>query len=231
MPIAAIPNELCSLYSTLHSMLDLAVQIELAAPAMVNKDLFPDERQHIAKAAHKRQSEFGTARLCARRALARLAIAPCALVPNSDRSPWWPPGIVGSISHTEGCCAVVLTNAPYILGLGLDIERAEVLMPEHESLVCTAAERRWLDHQDPRDRGRLGMLFFSAKEAFYKCQYSITGHYLDFLDVTIEIDLAQNIFSIVEIARDGEPRKLVAQIRGSFRETEAFVATTALLRS
>lgn len=45
--------------------------------------------------------EFVTGRACARRALARLGVEPVP-VPSGDRGePFWPDGIVGSITHCD----------------------------------------------------------------------------------------------------------------------------------
>ncbi len=65
-------------------------------------DLFPEEQAYIAEAVEKRQVEFSTARVLARRALYELGVSPQSLCPNDDRSPRWPAGIIGSITHTDG---------------------------------------------------------------------------------------------------------------------------------
>ena len=81
---------------------------EEAVPQLHDAELFPEERACLAKAVEKRRAEFGTARVCARRALAQLGFPPMPLVPNKDRSPVWPQGVVGSITHTRGYCAVIV---------------------------------------------------------------------------------------------------------------------------
>jgi 4'-phosphopantetheinyl transferase EntD len=215
--------------SVLLSMLGAEFAVAVAVPKRVNDQLFPDELLHIARAVEKRQAEFGTARVCARRALAQLGIAPCPLVPNADRSPRWPSGITGSISHTHGCCAVAVTNSPHVAGVGLDLELDVPLYPELERMICRPSERLWLDDCDREKRGWLGKLFFSAKEAFYKCQYQTTRTLLDFRDVELDIDLESGRFSAVEITRHGAQWDLVRHAIGKFRCEPGLIVTTAVL--
>jgi 4'-phosphopantetheinyl transferase EntD len=215
--------------SILASMLGDGVVVDIAAPTLVVSGLFPDELQHVARAVDKRKAEFGTARLCARRALAQLGVAPCSLVPNPDRSPRWPKGITGSITHTAGCCAVAVTDAPHVIGIGIDIEQDTPLRRDLESKICTATERAWLDHAEQRERGFLGKLYFSAKEAFYKCQYSTTRTFLDFNDVEIEFDMKRQSFRITRLKRQGPVWDIVCSAEGQFRQIAGFVITTAVL--
>jgi 4'-phosphopantetheinyl transferase EntD len=198
-------------------------------PALVDDALFPEERQHIASAVEKRRAEFGMARLCARRALAALGVGPCALVPHADRSPRWPDGVVGSISHTQGCCAVVVAKAADVAGVGLDVEQDEELRPELERMICTPPERAWLDSQPSARRGQLGKLFFSAKEAFYKAQYPLTRAYLDFRDVDLHLDLPGGTFAVARIGRAGPLDERLRAVRGKFGAVPGLIVSTAVL--
>jgi 4'-phosphopantetheinyl transferase EntD len=217
--------------SILTSMLGDGVVVDIAAPVLVASGLFPDELQYIAHAVDKRKAEFGTARLCARRALGQLGVAPCSLLPNPDRSPRWPKGITGSITHTTGCCVVAVTNAPHVMGIGIDIEQDTPLQLDLESMICTATERAWLDRAEQRERGFLGKLYFSAKEAFYKCQYSTTRTLLDFNDVEIEFDIKRQSFRITMLTHQGPVWDIVRSAEGQFRRIAGFVITTAVLSS
>jgi 4'-phosphopantetheinyl transferase EntD len=163
---------------------------EIAAPELVDAELFADERAYIARAVPKRRAEFGTARLCARRALARLGVAAVSLVPEDDRAPRWPAGVVGSIAHTSNCCAVVAASTRDYRALGLDLEHDKPLSPEIITMICTPRERRALAAHGARE----AVLYFSAKEAFYKCQYPLTRRFLDFQDVELEVDFARGEF-------------------------------------
>jgi 4'-phosphopantetheinyl transferase EntD len=163
-----------------------------AHPSLVDQQLFPEELAVLERAVPKRRAEFGTARVCARHALARLGIEPTPLVPHQDRSPRWPPGIVGSISHTTGYCGVALARSELIHGVGLDVEEDRHLDPELVDAICTPDERRLLAM---RGRARQdAIVYFSAKEAFYKCQFPLTGTFLDFRDVVLDVDFERGTF-------------------------------------
>jgi 4'-phosphopantetheinyl transferase EntD len=169
--------------------------IQAATPIMMFDALWPEERDYISRASAARQAEFSTARVCARLALQRLGFPPCALVPGSERAPTWPPGTVGSISHTARICAVVAARSTRFVSVGLDVEMDSPLESALEPLVCTPAERDWLDTQAGPKRGRWLKLLFSAKESFYKCQHAMTGRRLDFLDVALSVDIPSSTFA------------------------------------
>ena len=213
----------------LTSMLGSGIAVEVAVPTVVEDQLFPDEQQHIARAVAKRQAEFGTARVYARRALARIGMVPCSLVPQEDGSPRWPPGVKGSISHTQGCCAVALTHSLDVIGLGIDIEEDTPLQGELLPSVCTPEERQWIGRFGEDARGWLGKLLFSAKESFYKCQYPVTRTFLDFHDVQLSVDLAAGEFSIAKVRPNGSSWDHVRQVAGKFRRGSRFIVTTAVL--
>jgi 4'-phosphopantetheinyl transferase EntD len=153
----------------------------------------------------KRQAEFCAVRICARRLLARLGIDNYPLLPNRDRSPCWPDGVIGSISHTQGYCAVVASRAGRLIGLGIDVEQDDPLKPELIRLVCTDRERRWLEAQSEDERYRLAKLIFCAKESAYKCQYPITKTFVDLRQAELYLDLDSKRFRAV-ILKDLGPR-------------------------
>ncbi|MET0795278.1 MAG: 4'-phosphopantetheinyl transferase superfamily protein [Polyangiaceae bacterium] len=187
MRITLTDADCSELARTLASFFEQQVSVEVAPPQLQLEQLFPEERRYISAAVPKRQAEFATARVCARRALARLGVAPCSLLPGADRAPSWPDGIVGSIAHTQRVCAVAVAHRGQLSGVGIDVEDSRPLEPDLEYLVCTAAEIRWLDRRG-EERGRWAKLIFSAKEAFYKYQYPKSQLVLDFRDVELDID-------------------------------------------
>lgn len=163
---------------------------EEAVPRLVDDELFAEERAHIARAVDKRRAEFGMARVCARRALARLGIPPQPLVPNEDRAPRWPAGVVGSITHTKGYCSVVVARSEHCRSVGLDAEQDVPLSEALIAKICTPSERAFLRERAECD----AIVYFAAKEAYYKCQYPLTKSYLDFQDVELEVDFERATF-------------------------------------
>ena len=214
--------------SVLESLFGCQVVVVQAAPQLVDPYLYADECAYVARALPKRRAEFGTARVCARQALRELGISPRSLVPDPDRAPRWPVDTVGSISHTEGYCAVVVALASQASGLGLDVEHDGALQRELERLICTERERRWLDRWAGDRRGRMAKLIFSAKEAFYKCQYRTTRSFLDFAEVDLDVDLAAETFR-ARVHREGAAWRFVEQAQGRLLWTANLVITSATL--
>jgi 4'-phosphopantetheinyl transferase EntD len=196
----------------------------------VGEQLFPQEREYLARAVPTRQAEFGTARVLARRALATLGMPPQALVPEADRSPHWPPGVVGSISHSDGLCAVVVGLAHSFAGIGLDLETTSTLDADMQSTVCTTAELQWLDSQNPVERRRLDALVFSAKESFYKCQYVLTRTFLEFKDVELQFDLPRRTFRAAGFSAGVPQRERLQRIEGRWVRLPQVLLTLAMLR-
>lgn len=202
--------------ATLAQLIPASCIVEEAVPQLYDAELFPEERASIAKAVDKRRAEFGTARVCARRALARLGYAPMPLVPNKDRSPVWPGGVVGSITHTRGYCAVVVARNSELVSVGVDAEQDKTLTPDMIEMICTPQERAHLFERD-------AVVYFAAKEAFYKCQYPLTQQFLGFQDVELDLDLATGTFAARIIKADIEEPEWLAQLRGSFLREHGLV--------
>jgi 4'-phosphopantetheinyl transferase EntD len=196
---------------------------------LANEQLFPDEREYIARAVDTRQAQFGTARVCARAALARLGIAPRSLLPYEDRSPRWPEGIRGSIAHTPLQCAVALTNAAHLSAIGLDLESDAPLKPGLDQVIGTEAEQAWLERFERRDRLWLAPLLFSAKEAFYKCQFALTRKRLGFSDVQLRIDPDAGTWSVADVSPGVPQRSRMLRIAGGFRRLPDLIVTSAIL--
>jgi len=148
--------------------------------------LHPEEAACIVRAGAKRRREFSAGRSAARRALAQLGVADFALLADADRVPRWPEGVVGSISHCDGCCAVAVARRGPILSLGLDVERAEPLEDELAARICTPRERERTRALAPPAGVDWGKLVFSAKESAYKCYFPLARTMLGFQDMEIE---------------------------------------------
>jgi 4'-phosphopantetheinyl transferase EntD len=210
--------------------------VALGAPAaLATAQLFADEREHIARAIEKRQAEFGTARVLARRALASLGVASQSLLPQTDRSPRWPPGIVGSISHAGGCCVVAVASTSSYMGIGIDLEAPRAMKPNMQASICTTRELAWLQSHASPDSPWLEVLTFSAKESFYKCQYPLTRTALGFQDVDLEIDLGIDLqsgsFLIGELSSAVPDQAILRRIQGRWHWSSGLLITTALLKA
>jgi len=149
--------------------------------------LLPAEARFLGKAVLKRVQEFAAGRLCARRLLAEFGWRGFAIAAAEDRQPVWPDSIVGSITHTAGFCAAVVAERTRLRAVGLDSEIADSVKAELWPGICSPAEIDWLRSLPEPQRPKAATLIFSAKEAFYKCQYPLVRERLSFQDAHVEV--------------------------------------------
>lgn len=170
-------------------LFDTPVAYHIATPDMYDAPLFDGEAT-LDRAVPKRRREYAAGRAAARRALSKLGVSPTAILTLQDRTPKWPVGIVGSISHCAGCCVAVVARSSDAAGLGIDAEEASPLSSDVLRMVSAADEIASLAQCGYTDL-EAGKVVFCAKEAFYKCYYPLTQTFLSFADVSIEFALAR----------------------------------------
>jgi len=126
-------------------------------------------------AVSKRQTEFLAGRICAHEALRRVTGVPGIPAVGEDRSPCWPTGVVGSITHGAGWAAVVAARSELWRGLGLDVEkllpvtRADRLAGE----ILTPRELEGYAALNDSQRALRVTLTFSIKESLFKALYPL----------------------------------------------------------
>src|SRR6202521_5619706 len=148
--------------------------------------LLPGEKQYHRGAVQKRAEEFAAGRACAHGLLAEFGIVYFPVKVAADRQPLWPEGLVGSITHTSGFCAAVVARKQSLSAVGIDSEVAGSVKAELWRGICTPSEIAWLRSLPAGERSAAATLIFSAKEAFYKCQYPLVGERLNLNDATVE---------------------------------------------
>jgi 4'-phosphopantetheinyl transferase EntD len=150
--------------------------------------LWPEEAAHVHRAVERRRLEFGTARRCAREAMADLGHRPGPVLVGASREPVWPPGLVGSITHTDGYRAAAVASSGDVASLGIDAEPNEPLPADVLPSITSASERTRLQRRVTQD-GRIcwDRLLFSAKEAVYKAWFGLAGRWLDFSEVDVDL--------------------------------------------
>lgn len=191
-------------------------------------DLLPEEQALIRGAAPKRRREFAAGRRCAREALARLGHPGIPLLRNADRSPQWPPGIVGSISHSGALCVAAVAQRACFAALGVDVEAGTALAQRLWRRICTPAELEELKRVAPEsERGGIVRLVFSAKEATYKAVHPLIGTAFGFHDLEIGIDWERRRFEprLADAIASRLPAGHV--IDGRFARHDDFVFTAA----
>ncbi|EEW26663.1 4'-phosphopantetheinyl transferase family protein [Rhodobacter ferrooxidans] len=139
----------------------------------------------LLRAVPQRQAEFMAGRLCAALALRDLGAESVEVAVNPDRSPCWPVGFVGSISHSGDQVVAVVAKAGDYRRLGVDIEP---LMPEAQSRDLAETLLAPVDAAFcPAGVGFAAFvtLVFSAKEAFYKALSADLGRIIGFHEVRL----------------------------------------------
>ena len=149
--------------------------------------LLPAEHPAVARAVPARQAEFALGRHCARGALQALCGQAPALPARTDRSPQWPTGVVGSITHDDGLVAAAVAWARDLSGIGIDTDRIERFDEALAPMVCAAGEQALWGAPPAAARQRLLALVFCVKEAVYKAQYPMTAAWLDFADLQVRL--------------------------------------------
>jgi 4'-phosphopantetheinyl transferase EntD len=183
--------------------------------------LFPAEQAHSADMAPGRALQFSHGRQCARDALAALGVEPCGISVGAEREPLWPAGITGSITHCEHRAAAAVAFTRDISGVGLDLEEQGRLTADIGDMICTPRERIQLSGLP----GTYGKLLFSAKESVFKCIWPSVRRYVDFLEIGIDIDIAEGSFQTT--SRDRTLGTMVDRIEGRFCQSDGAWLTAA----
>ncbi len=186
------PAELRDISAAASSLLGPGVRVAAAACAGPIPPLWPQEEAAVVNAVDKRRREFAVGRNLARTLIAELGFSPAPIPRSADRSPAWPTGVTGSITHTDEVVVVAVARATETSGFGVDIEGSG---PLDEALWPYVLTQEEVVRLGPAP-GRLAKVVFSAKEAFYKAQHPHTGALLDFLDVELCLDVETRRFAV-----------------------------------
>ncbi len=177
----------------------------------------PMEDETIKKFHFKRKIEFLNGRYCARKALEQLKFNQYYdIAINKNRSPKWPSGIVGSISHSKPLCVAITGLKKNYNSLGVDIENVDAVNSDIQDIIFTKTEIELYQNK----RFDWKTLVFSAKESIYKFINPLCNKYIDFKDVDVIIS-SDNKFE-VEFCN---PNLINYSISGRYFIDENFVIT------
>jgi 4'-phosphopantetheinyl transferase EntD len=175
--------------------------------------MFASEAACVAGAVAWRRREFATVRCCARDALRRIGMIGVPILPDSDRVPRWPAGVIGSMTHCEGYRAAAVARSDELGGIGIDAEPHAPVPAEALELLLRDEERAALRTlADAEPTLHWGRIAFCAKEAVFKAWFPLTRRWLDFEDVSTTVD-PDGTFTA---------RLLGRRVRVGDRELEAF---------
>jgi 4'-phosphopantetheinyl transferase EntD len=134
--------------------------------------LSPAERRSAGEVGLDRLHELENGRHVARRALALLGVPAAEIPVGDDRSPRWPDGIVGSITHAtaEGgsYAAAAVARASDVVALGIDAEGGGGLDPRLWGRALTRGESERLLGLPPPSRPAEALALWCVKEAVLK---------------------------------------------------------------
>ncbi len=237
--ISANPAILSTTIASLFPSAVAAAELRSSGDALL---LLPEEAASVSNAVPKRIQEFTAGRLCVRRALAVHGITDFPIRAAGDRQPVWPEFLIGSITHTAGLCAAAVAARAHVIALGLDSEVVGAVKRHLWPSICAAAELAWVDALHPEEQAKAVAMIFSAKEAFYKCQYPLAGEKLNFHDVRVkplEWSAVQGAFAVAPARPIAFFNRFAAALRarsspkgpmlGSYRFHEEFVSAGVIL--
>lgn len=175
--------DLAALAAAARSLLPPGVAVAATDPTAAAPPLLPGE---AIAAIPARLAEYAAGRHAARQAMAELGLHAPPIPMAQDRSPQWPPGLSGSITHSATLCLAAVTRLPRLIGL--DLEPMIPLDADLWETILTPAERNRLSATP-----LMAKLHFCAKEAAYKAQYPRSQTLFDFQ--TLEITLGPGSFT------------------------------------
>ncbi|WP_208933319.1 4'-phosphopantetheinyl transferase superfamily protein [Rheinheimera sp. F8] len=157
----------------------LLARVDLHQLAADNAIAWPAQ---IAQAVPKRQAEYLAARLLLRRLQHQLGLTPAQILPGADRSPCWPAGQQGSVSHSGD---LVLAGLGSHTGrrLGVDLEQwlTSAQYQELAPAILSADEQQWCQRENSNmTLAQQLTLIFAAKEALYKALYPDCRQIMEF---------------------------------------------------
>jgi 4'-phosphopantetheinyl transferase EntD len=130
------------------------------------------ERESAGSVETQRMCEFENGRTYAKRALAMLGIRNVDLPIAPNRSPLWPAGVIGSLTHVVGRVdahfAAAVARTENVCALGIDIECDSGLHPRLWDYVLTRRECERISILPPHERTIEAQAIWCAKEAVSK---------------------------------------------------------------
>jgi 4'-phosphopantetheinyl transferase EntD len=138
-----------------------------------------DRQDRLDRAVEKRKAEYLAGRAVAMAALATAGHAPAQIATGPNREPIWPAGVAGSITHSKGRCAAIVTDQPGTL-VGIDIE--DIATGSSLEAIFKVAlqpeETRLIRQSDAQ--ALTATLVFSAKETLYKALFPVVQQFFGF---------------------------------------------------
>lgn len=201
-------------------------------PPLDERNLSPE----LSNACLKRRREYLAGRHCAGKAIRLLAEAHRDLSARqfvgrkADGSPDWPSGITGSITHSGDYAGAVVGRTTQYASVGLDVERrfdAAQTRRLYARILTDACRESAASESCDLSLEDTASLFFSAKEAVYKCLSPLSPGFLDFSDIELKVSWETLAFSVSKIRRPVQVP--YHHLKGSFTFGDDVIWTLARL--
>ena len=211
-------------------LFDDAIAVATSDPQASHHQALSQEYDALPKSTDKRLRAFSAGRVAAHAAMQALDVPVQPVIPGCDRSPVWPIGLVGSISHSDTCCIAAVAKSGAFQSIGVDVEENTPLGADLIPTICTLSERAWLSSQSCAVSGSLAKLIFSAKETAYKCQYALTKTLFDFDGFELIPDLDTGQFDAI-FTRSVGCFPAGAMLQGRFEIANGLIITAMSIRA
>ncbi|WP_259779419.1 4'-phosphopantetheinyl transferase family protein [Aestuariispira ectoiniformans] len=181
----------------------------------------------LTKAVPKRRAEFLAGRLCAKEALRNLLDEEFDIPIATDRSPVWPAGTIGSISHTSDIAVAMVASDREYWGLGVDCEAVLDRKEASELAHMILAPEEPAAAPARLSLAQFITLAFSAKEALYKAVYKVFGPTIGFHDATISaIGQNQLTLCLTALSPTGNASTYPIDVKYKFEENHVLTWLT-----
>ena len=185
MQSAVLPSAAMSISSPFAHITPPGLAVGVAAISELQQSVHEQEWQDICHAQPKRQREFMAGRNLVKALTEHLNLPPHPLRRSEDRAPVWESGRTGSLSHCHALCAAAVSDTRQAQAVGIDIETLGRVEPKLWATLFTEAERGFLESLAPSEQTFASTALFSAKETFYKCQFTLTQQWVGFQEVDV----------------------------------------------
>jgi 4'-phosphopantetheinyl transferase EntD len=186
------------------------------------------ERASIGPVDDQRLREFESGRVYAKQALALIGFHEVELPIASDRSPAWPAGAIGSLTHVMGRdgghFAAAVARRDAVDGVGIDIERENGLHPRLWDQVLTPRERQRVLRLPVPARGIEAQIVWCAKEAAGKA----VRHPIEPTELEIENDPDGDGYTVTWRHAIGKTARSTHSWHGRMVRSQGFILTAVV---
>ncbi len=135
----------------------------------------------LNSAVVKRRAEYLAGRALAQSGLLLMGRKPELITTGPNREPIWPNGIVGSITHSKGRCAVILSeNTDLLIGIDVEDIASGSALDSIFHVTLQPDETNLIRAQEKLPKDMLATLVFSAKETLYKALFPFVQRFFGF---------------------------------------------------